>query len=163
MKEIYEVSDEVFATMVLVDVLVANIWLGFLLAGAQNAPRVDRWLRADSSAIADLVQAIEDYRARVMRIPSTADVFAMLAVAFGATALAHWGSSLIVPQLEPAADALSDWGLNSLLSRFFWLIVIATTLGLIMSFTSARKLEGVGLHLRAGGHHRSQDQFDRHL
>ncbi|MEZ4951556.1 MAG: hypothetical protein R2784_19540 [Saprospiraceae bacterium] len=30
------------------------------------------------------------------------------------------------------------------MSGFFWLIVIATTVGLIISFTSLRKLEGVG-------------------
>jgi uncharacterized membrane protein len=32
----------------------------------------------------------------------------------------------------------------SLTSKFFWLVVIATTGGLILSFTRARQLEGVG-------------------
>jgi len=30
------------------------------------------------------------------------------------------------------------------MSHFFWLIVISTTIGLVLSFTNARKLEGVG-------------------
>ena len=34
--------------------------------------------------------------------------------------------------------------LNSLLSGFFWLVVISTTIGVALSFTKARKLEGVG-------------------
>ena len=35
-------------------------------------------------------------------------------------------------------------GLSSLLSGFFWLVVIATTIGVALSFTSVRKLEGAG-------------------
>jgi uncharacterized membrane protein len=34
--------------------------------------------------------------------------------------------------------------LTTLTSGFFWLVVIATTIGFALSFTSARKLEGVG-------------------
>ncbi|MEM9987475.1 MAG: DUF819 family protein, partial [Bacteroidota bacterium] len=144
MKEVYEVSDTVFASMILVDVTVANIWMGFLLFGAQRNDRLDRWLKADSSAIDVLVKKVEDYRASVMKIPDTTDVFKMLAVAFGATAVAHFGADRIIPLLQPFAETLDDIGLNSLLSGFFWLIVIATTLGVALSFTPARKLEGVG-------------------
>jgi uncharacterized membrane protein len=144
MKEVYEVSDEVFASMVLVDVSVANLWMAFLLAGAERRERLDRWLKADSSAIEALVKQVEDYRASIMRIPSTTDVFVVLGVAFGATALAHWGSDLIVPLLEPSRATLDSLGLSSLLSGFFWLIVLATTIGVGLSFTRARALEGVG-------------------
>jgi uncharacterized membrane protein len=144
MKEVYEVGDEVFASMVLVDVTVANIWMAFLLAGAARREQLDRWLKADSSAIDALVKQVEDYRASIVRVPSTTDVFLILGVAFGATALAHWGSDLIVPLLEPAKATLDAIGLNSLLSGFFWLIVLATTIGLILSFTRVRALEGAG-------------------
>jgi len=144
MKEVYEVSDKIFASMVLVDVTVANIWMAFLLFGAERSERLDRWLKADSSAIDQLVKKVEEFRAKVMKIPTTTDVFVMLAIAFGATALAHWGADTIVPLLEPSAQTLNDWGLNSLLSGFFWLIVIATTIGVGLSFTPARRLEGVG-------------------
>ena len=144
MKEVYDVGDKVFASMVLVDVTVANIWMAFLLAGAQRSPRVDRWLKADSSAIDQLVKKVEDYRASIVKIPTTTDVYRILAIAFGATALAHLGADGMVPLLEPAAETLNAIGLSSLLSGFFWLIVIATTIGVALSFTPARKLEGVG-------------------
>jgi uncharacterized membrane protein len=42
------------------------------------------------------------------------------------------------------AESLAAMRLNSLLSSFFWLIVISTTVGLALSFTRARKIEGVG-------------------
>ena len=63
---------------------------------------------------------------------------------FGGTALAHWGADVIVPELQKISEQLIAWRLNSLLSSFFWLIVIATTIGVILSFTKARKLEGAG-------------------
>jgi uncharacterized membrane protein len=46
--------------------------------------------------------------------------------------------------MELRSEWLNSVGLNSLTSSFFWLIVISTTIGLILSFTKARKLEGVG-------------------
>jgi uncharacterized membrane protein len=41
-------------------------------------------------------------------------------------------------------QSLEAIGLHTLMSDFFWLIVIATTIGLGLSFTRARQLEGVG-------------------
>ncbi|MCB0670020.1 MAG: DUF819 family protein [Saprospiraceae bacterium] len=144
MKEIFQVSDQLFGTMVVVDVVVANIWMGFLLYGANIAPRIDKWLKSDTSAITDLQKRVESYRASVERIPSTTDLFLMLAVAFGGTALAHWGSDMITPYMENHADRLKEMRLDSLTSSFFWIIVFSTTIGLFLSFTKVKTLEGVG-------------------
>lgn len=161
MKEIHEVSDELFSSMVVIDVVVANIWMGFLLYGANISAKIDGWFKADASAIDDLKKRVEDYQASISRTPSTKDYFVLLAVGFGATALAHWGADLISPVfnqinensmklLDGAGNPiypngkLVEWGLSSVMSGFFWLIVIATTLGLGLSFTSAREIEGAG-------------------
>lgn len=144
MKEIFQVGDNLFASMIVVDVVVANIWLGFLLYGAGISERIDQRLRADNRAITDLRKRVEDYQKSVARIPTTTESFQLLAVAFGGTALAHWGADLITPVMEGFRPQLEAVRLNSLMSGFFWLIVVATTLGLILSFTRARRLEGVG-------------------
>ncbi len=144
MKEIYEVSDTIFASMIVVDVVVANIWMGFLLYGANIAPKVDAWLKADVSAIEDLKARVKNYRASIEKIPSTTDLFALMGVAFGGVALAHWGSDVVTPFMKSFESTLSSMRLNSLMSSFFWLIVIATTIGLGLSFTQFRQLEGVG-------------------
>lgn len=144
MKIIFDVDDNLFATMIIVDVVVANIWMGFLLYGASISDRIDRWLKADSSAIEDLKQRVQAFRERVARIPTTTDMFLLAAIGFGGTALGHAGAELIVPALSQHEEALMAAGLNSLLSGFFWIIVIATTLGLLLSFTRYRELEGVG-------------------
>jgi uncharacterized membrane protein len=68
----------------------------------------------------------------------------MLGVAFGGVALSHWGSDVITPLMGRYSERLTELRLNSLMSGFFWLIVISTTFGVTLSFTKARKLEGVG-------------------
>ena len=144
MKEIFEVSDRIFSTMVVVDVVVANIWMGFLLYGANISNRIDSWLQADTSAIEDLKERVASYRAGVEKVPSTTDIFVMMGIAFGGTAVAHWGSDVLTPWVSQYAETLKAYRLDSLMSSFFWLIVISTTIGLGLSFTRARKIEGVG-------------------
>ena len=144
MKEIFEVGDNLFGTMIVVDVLVANIWLGFLLYGANISDKVDNWLKADNSSIEELRRKVEDYKASVSKVPTTTDLFVLLGVAFGGVAISHWVSDIVTPFMGKHAEWLNSWGLNSLTSGFFWLIVVATTIGLLLSFTNARKLEGVG-------------------
>lgn len=144
MKEIFEVKDNLFATMIIVDVVVANIWMGFLLYGANISTRVDDYFKADSSAIEDLKERVSSYRASVAQMPTTTSNFLLGGVAFGGVALAHWGAGVIVPTLEGSRATLESLRLNSLMSPFFWLIVISTTVGIVLSFTKARRLEGVG-------------------
>jgi uncharacterized membrane protein len=141
MKEVFGVGDAVFATWVAVDVIVANVWMAFLLYGSGIAARIDASTGADTSAIEALKAKVEAYQAQHSRIPSTRDLFAILAVGLGVTAIAHVGADAIAPYLESHHPALAKL---SLTSGFFWLIVIATTLGVLLSFTPARLLEGAG-------------------
>ncbi|RMF31624.1 MAG: DUF819 family protein [Bacteroidetes bacterium] len=144
MKIIYEVDDNLFATMIIVDVVVANIWMGFLLYGASITERLDKWLKADVSAIEDLKKRVADYRASIERMPTTTSMFMLLGVAFGGVAFSHFVADTVTPWMEQHAEVLNRLRLNSLMSGFFWLIVAATTIGLGLSFTRARQLEGVG-------------------
>ncbi len=142
---IYEVEEKpIFPTMIVVDVIVANIWMGFLLYGASISDRVDGWLKADSSAIEDLKKSVSEYRESVAQMPTTVTLFILMAVAFGAVGFSHWGADWLTPFMKNYKETLSAWRLNSLMSHFFWLIVISTTIGLVLSFTKARRLEGVG-------------------
>lgn len=144
MKEIFEVGDNLFGSMLVVDIIVANIWMGFLLYGTNINKRIDKWLKADSSAIEDLKKRVEDYRSSIAKMPTTYSLFLIAAVGFGGTGLAHFGADLITPALGNYEASLKEIGMHSLLSNFFWLVVFATSFGLILSFTKARKLEGVG-------------------
>ena len=141
MKEIFGVGDTIFSAMIAVDVIIANIWMAFLLYGAGIHERIDAKFQADTSAITELKEKIEAYRGKILRIPNLTDTIKVMSVGFGVTALAHFGADIIAPWIGENAPGLAKF---SLTSGFFWLIVLATTIALGLSFTKARELEGVG-------------------
>ncbi|CAN5460897.1 DUF819 family protein [soil metagenome] len=142
MKEVFGVSDNLFASLIAVDVLVANLWTACLLFAAARSERIDRWLGADTRAIGEVKRKVEELRARSSRIPALADVIVVLAVGFGITAFAHFAADILAPWIQARAPHLEQF---SLTSRFFWIVVIATTAGLLLSnWSKARELEGVG-------------------
>ncbi len=141
MKEVFGVSDNLFSAMIAVDVIIANIWMAFLLYGAGTHERIDKWLRGDTSAITRLQEKIENYRAEISKIPDLTDAITVVGVGFGVTAISHLLADNIAPWISQNAPYLAKF---SLTSSFFWLIVCATTIALGLSFTKLRHLEGVG-------------------
>lgn len=141
MKEVFNVGDQLFSSMVAVDVIVANVWMAVLLYAAGRSKEIDARTGADAGAIDALRQKMEDYQLQHSRIPSLNDLMLVLAVGFGATAIGHFVADLVAPAIQESAPHLSRF---SLTSKFFWLVVVTTTLGMIMSTTRARRLEGVG-------------------
>ena len=142
MKEVFEVSDEVFSALVAVDVIVANIWMAGLLWAAGRSKEIDARTGADASAIDHVRESVAEYQASIAKIPTLTDLMTVLAVGFAVTGFAHFCSDLIAPYLLENAPQLQRF---SLTSKFFWLIVIATTMGLILSSRkNVRELEGVG-------------------
>ncbi len=138
---IFEPSDRLYSVMITVDVLVAEVWMAFLLIGVNKSEQIDRYFKADASAVDHLKKSMQDFSDRIARIPVTADLMAILGVAFGVTALGHFFADRIAPFLTEHAPYLDKF---SLTSRFFWLIVLVTTFGLLLSFTRVKKLEGAG-------------------
>lgn len=158
MKEVYEVSDSVFSQMVAVDIIIANIWMAVLLFMAARAKRLDERMGADTSALDELRLKVEAFHAAHGRIPTLTDLVQIIAIGFGFTAVAHafgnWISGsfsslameskqLVKAGTEPSIDWrwLSDFSLDS---SFFWIVVLATTFGLFLSFTKVKLMEGVG-------------------
>ena len=116
MKEIFKVGDGLFSAMIAVDVIVANVWMAFLLYGAGITNRIDAKLQADTSAITELKQKIEVYRAQVMRIPELTDTIKLLSVGFGITALAHIAADIIAPWIAANAPGLEKFSLTPVFS-----------------------------------------------
>lgn len=141
MKEVFEVGDQIFSSMVAVDVLVGNLWIAVLLYMAAASPRLDSRLGADTRAIDDLRERVQAFRDRHARIPTFTDLMIIVAVGFGVAGLSHLIADWLAPWIARTAPALERL---SLTSQFFWVVVVATTGGLALSFTRARELEGAG-------------------
>lgn len=143
MKEVFAVDATTFGQFVAVDVLVASVWLAVLLFLASRSAAFDRWTRADLGAIDDLKRRVEAYQAEHVRNPSLTDLMVILAIGLGATALSHAFTDPLIAWIRtlPAEWRLEDY---SLTARFFWITLLATTFGLLLSFTRARRMEGAG-------------------
>ena len=143
MREVFNVDATMFGQFVAVDVLIGNLWMAVLLFLASRAQVFDRWTGADLTALNRLRDSIEQYQAQHARIPTLTDFMVILAIGLGATGLAHFLAGLMVGWVNtlPAEWRLQDYSLNS---GFFWIVVIATTIGLLLSFTKARTYEGAG-------------------
>ncbi|MEZ4909769.1 MAG: DUF819 family protein [Saprospiraceae bacterium] len=144
MKEIYNVNDSLFGTMLVVDIVVANIWMGFLLYGASISDKIDLALKADNTSIKILEQKVSDFRKKVEKNPTTTELIVLMAVGFIGVGLSHLLADLTLPFMEQYSELLNTYKLSALNNSFFWLVFYATTIGLLISFTKARRLEGYG-------------------
>lgn len=124
-------TPETMSLMVVVDVAVANVWMAILLGFAGREEEMDAAIAADRTRIDTLRERIEEYRSLVMRPTALADLLAMMALALGITWIATEASHVLPP-------------LGDLFSPFTWVVIVATTLALGLSFTRVRSLEGAG-------------------
>jgi len=141
LKEVFQPSDKLFSAFVTVDIFVANIWLAILIYGAGRSQTIDRWFRADASAVEAVKKRVTEQAEAIRRIPTVTDFITILALGFGATAIAHALGDWIAPYIDANYPALKQFSLNA---PFFWIIGTATAIGIGLSFTRARQLEGAG-------------------
>ena len=136
------ISGSMYSMMITVDIIVAEVWMFFLLLGVGKAARIDKFFKADSSSVDTLKKHMHEFSQRIARVPSFNDLTVILGIAFGLTGLAHLMAKYIAPAITENAPYLAET--FSLGSGFFWLIVLATTFGIILSFTNVRNYEGAG-------------------
>ena len=134
MLEIFKYNPEKYGGMVLVDIVVANIWMAILLFGIGKTEKIDRWLKADNSAIEDLKRKVTQFADNITRNPSLTDYIMMVAIAFTSVGIAHWGANSISGYLINTFESISDKenALSSFGSQFFWMVTIATFIGILL-------------------------------
>jgi uncharacterized membrane protein len=124
-------SSTMFGMMVIVDVAVANVWMGVLLYLAGQQQRIDRVTGADTSAIEDLKRRVAEFTAKTARIASLTDLLLIVAVGFGGM----WLATLAGRWASPA---------TGIFDATIWKFILVTALAVALSFTPARRLEGAG-------------------
>ncbi|AWO00570.1 hypothetical protein DLD77_02050 [Chitinophaga alhagiae] len=141
MYKVFQPSASLFSAVVALDVIIAYGWMTLMLFAAGKKEKIDALFKADPQIVKDLTTRMEAREEGSRRIPELTDTMLILGVGAGATGLAHWLADIITPWIAANAPYLEKF---SLTSGFFWLILIASMLGLLLSFTKARTLEGAG-------------------
>jgi uncharacterized membrane protein len=129
-KEALGTPDAVFLPMVVVDTLVAYSWMGILilLAGVQVA--YDKWNRSDRVIIEELHQKIAAEPAPVSKVLRLEFMVLVLLTGIAGALIASGGAKVL--------SAMTHVPQNT------GLILIASTLGIALSFTPVKKLEAHG-------------------
>ena len=145
MLEIFGYDKTLYGGMILVDIVVANIWMAILLFLIGRNDKINKWLKADSSSITDLVNRVENYSLSVQKQPTLKDYMVMMGITFGGLAVSYFLATWVSETLSSHptfSDPKSFF--NSFTSSFLWLILFATIIGVVLSTTKLRKLEGSG-------------------
>lgn len=129
--ESVKADNATIAVMVVIDVAVANVWMAVLLWFAGRDKKMDDAIGADRTRLDMVREKIAAYQASVTRPASLADLLMIVAIGIGVTMVAH-----------ALAGVLPEIG--SIVNGFTWIVSIATAIGLALSFTPARRLEGAG-------------------
>lgn len=141
MKEVFQVSDTVFSAIIAIDVLTYSVWFAILLYGAGINDKINKWLKADTKSLEIVQKSLESNTNDNPSLSNVNDLMKLLAVGFGVTAGAHFLADIIAPFFQENFPETSRF---SLTSNFFWMVILATTGGLLLSFTKFRKLEQKG-------------------
>jgi uncharacterized membrane protein len=139
MLETYKYKESLFGSMLIIDIVVANIWMAVILFGIGKKAKIDRWFKADSQAIDELVTKVENFQKSVERKATLSDFMVIAGLVFGGVGLSHFLGNLLSEYFVKELGKSSTFA-----SSFFWMVVISTIYGLILSFTKAKKYEGVG-------------------
>ncbi len=141
MREVFDVDATTFGQFAVVDVGVGYVWMAVLIFLAGRAARIDARSGADTGPIDDLKQRIAQFQAQHERIPSLTDLMVIVGVAFGTVGLSHAIAAPLAAWFKAHVGWASQFSLDA---PFVWVVVLATSCGLGLSFTPARRLEGAG-------------------
>jgi uncharacterized membrane protein len=148
MLEIYQYNPAKYGGMVIVDIVVANVWMAILLIGIGKKDKINKWLKADTTAIEKLKEKVIHFTQKVKKNPTLSDYMIMLAIAFGTVGFGHFSATYLSAFFtDIVANITSQTWRNVfsfLGSGFFWLISISTIVAILLSYTKAKNYEGAG-------------------
>jgi uncharacterized membrane protein len=124
-------SAATMSLMVVVDVAVANVWTAVLLLFAGREQIMDAKIAADRTRIDDVRARVERYQAEVARPTNLGEMLLILTIGLGTTGIVTW-----------VARYLPDIG--TIVNGFTWVVCLVTAVGVALSFTRLRRLEGAG-------------------
>jgi uncharacterized membrane protein len=133
-KESLGTPEDIFGVMIVVDVLIGYGWMGVVMALSGYQDSIDRFFKVDRTIVDDLNRRVADYRTSQRRPTEFNDLAIIFAIGMGAGWICTWLGAWLPP-------------IGSIISAFGWTVILASTIGIGLSFTPAERLEGAGASL----------------
>ncbi|MCX7918833.1 MAG: DUF819 family protein [bacterium] len=130
-KEGFGTPSEIFSACVVVDTVVAYSWLGIIIALSAYQQKIDTWNKADRSSLEEINLKIQKIHLEKSRPITVTDITSILAIAF-CLGYGCFQLGKMIPNV------------SYIINHFTWAIIIASTIGIILSFTKVAELEAAG-------------------
>ena len=138
MLEIFQYNPEKYGGMVLIDIVVANVWMAIILLGVGKTKQIDKWLKTDTSAIETLRIKVTEFTEKITRVPTLNDYMIMISLAFSAVGIA---TGLGIALSFTKAKNYEGAGASKIGGMFIYILV--ATIGMKMDL--GKVLENPGL------------------
>ena len=83
----------------------SNIWMAMILFGIGRRDSINKWLKADTTAIEELKEKVSSFTKNA-KIPNLTELMIVLSIAFGTVGISHFGAEQISDFL------ISNFGCN---------------------------------------------------
>lgn len=123
--------ESLLAPLIVVDTVVGYGWMGVVIFLSAFQDKVDEFNRVDKTILLELNKKLQDLKEAKKKFLTFVDLATMIFIAFVGGIL-----SLKIGNLFPQA--------GEIITHYTWGIIIATTLGVILSFTKLSELENSG-------------------
>jgi uncharacterized membrane protein len=130
-KESLGTPEGIFGVMIVVDVLIGYGWMGVVMALSAAQDSVDRYFKVDRTIVDDLNRRIAEFQSAQRRPMEFVDLAVIVSIGMGA----GWACTKLGAWLPPVGNIISAFG---------WTVILAATIGIVLSFTRAARLEGAG-------------------
>ena len=142
MKEINKVDETVFSAMITLDVIVAYLWMALLLYLTKLAPAIDRKIGVKSNVINDLLNSrLENSAEEKIATNNNLKWPLLFGAGFIITGASHFIADIVAPYIDAHYPGLAKFNFNN---KFFWVIILSTTISLFLSGTKLRQIEKYG-------------------
>lgn len=142
MADIFEPSPEALSQAIAVDIFCANIWMAILFLFAAKRDWLNKLIRADAAPVNDLMAKMNDYAEEISRIPSFIDLLNIAATGFIGCGIANGLAVVLADALGSLeSDVIKFMALDSVT---LWRVLLSTVIGISLSFTKIRYIEGAG-------------------
>ena len=120
----------------------------FCLIGIGKKDAINKWLKADTSAIEELKEKVISFTQKIKKTPTLTDYMIILAIAFGTVGFGHFASKFFSGFFKGLIGGISSEITRNIFtflgSQFFWLVSISTIMAVLLSYTKAKNYEGAG-------------------